>query len=79
MIHEFSQTNFLGFEDNKNLRVKEMVVGLSRAGVLLAVCCALGGGPKSVGDILKLRTSRFLAAPAKKSSEKTLIRKILFQ
>lgn len=43
-----------------------MVVGLSRVDVLLAVCCALGGGPKSVGDILKLRTSRFLAAPAKK-------------
>lgn len=47
-----------------------MVVGLSRVDVLLAVCCALGGGPKSVGDILKLRTSRFLAAPAKKRYKK---------
>lgn len=30
----------------------------------LAVCWVFGGGPRSVGDMLKLRTSRFLAAPA---------------
>lgn len=39
---------------------------LLRVDCPLAVCWVFGGGPRSVGDMLKLRTSRFLAAPGKK-------------
>lgn len=38
------------------------VVDLLRDDCPLAVCWVFGGGPRSVGDMLKLRTSRFLAA-----------------
>lgn len=31
----------------------------------LTVCWVFGGGPRSVGDMLRLRTSRFLAEPAR--------------
>lgn len=48
------------------LRVNVIIAGFGRVDEPFAVCCVLGGGPKSVGEILRLRTSRFLAAPAKK-------------
>lgn len=64
-----------------------MLVGefdLLRVDCPFAVCWVFGGGPRSVGDMLKLRTSRFLAAPGKakhkkwknvKSSVKFIIKK----
>lgn len=57
----------LNLKRNPNLRVREAIAGFARVEVPFPVCCVLGGGPKSVGDILKLRTSRFLAAPEKKN------------
>jgi len=41
---------------------------LLRVDCPLVVCWVFGGGPRSVGDMLRLRTSRFLAAPARDKS-----------
>lgn len=34
--------------------------------------CDFGGGPRSVGDMLSVRTSRFLAVPEKKRRKKLI-------
>lgn len=52
-----------------NLRVSVITAGFGRVEEPFDVCCVFGGGPKSVGDMLKLRTSRFLAAPEIKKKE----------
>lgn len=44
---------------------------LLRVDCPLAVCWVFGGGPRSVGDMLKLRTSRFLAAPGNEEKWKS--------
>lgn len=48
---------------------------LLRVDCPLVVCWVFGGGPRSVGDMLRLRTSRFLAAPARDKNEGRNVKK----
>lgn len=61
-IHKrFSQMSFQANKKKKKNKYLRSVIAL----LLLGEPIVLGGGPKSLGELLIVRTSRFLAEPGK--------------
>lgn len=55
----------MSFQANKKKKKKKKYLRSVKALLLLGEPIVLGGGPKSLGELLVVRTSRFLAEPGK--------------